>query len=177
MSAEWVSAVAALCALGAAVWAGLQAKRLYQVEADRDRQAADDREAADARRVNAWVAAHVRPGDEDYFRPGLSLANAGSAPIFDIEVESNQQNGRSQHPMTLRVLPPGEYFVGASKDQFHWQYLEPASAFDGHLRPITRQQHWRVTMLTFTDSGGVRWQRTDAGLRKLDSPGPSGTRR
>lgn len=162
--AAWVSALAAIGALGAAVWAGRSAKQLYLVESRRDEVAAEREAAEAARRVSAWIAIHLPNGrsDDQGRVDGMILTNAGTTPIFDIEVTSNDYTGRAQRDLHLSVLPPGEYFT-QTESTYGWTFPDPTKAFSGLIRPITRKEEWRVTGLTFMDASGLRWRRDETG--------------
>lgn len=167
--AEWISALATVGALVAATVAGRSAKRLYDIESERDRVAAASREAAAARLMNAWTAIHAPDVSKPKIgRHGLVVSNAGEGAVFDVTVCSDDHTGKAQHPMHLHVLPPGEYFV-LRETQHLWGYPAPARAQVGMIRPISNRKEWRVTSIAFMDSAGLRWRRDASGLHREPS--------
>lgn len=76
---SWISALTAVGALVAAVWAGLTAKRLYVIESHRDEDQAFLRRSAAAQLVSAWPAVLLKSeGTTKSF--GLVIFNGGSTP-------------------------------------------------------------------------------------------------
>jgi hypothetical protein len=159
--AEWVSAVAALGALGAAVYAGIAAWRLYRIESARDGAADAERRQLQARQVSAWVAVAVE--EESVRSSGIEIINGSSAPVYDLAIQVNGETGAAQHPLTLTVLPPGRFF--AAKDPtYHWTFPDPAEAIGLSLRPVAKSTKWRVEHLKFRDSANVHWTRDADGV-------------
>jgi hypothetical protein len=168
---DWISAIATLGALAAAWIAGATAKRLYVVESERDKVAAEEREREDAELVHAWTAAVHGEGLRS--RYGLIISNRSTSPVFDVKIESNtgiEDNGvhRAAWPVKLAMLPPGEYFAPTvpypdkgSRDE---GIPEPTSQLDGTIRPIMKKHDWVVTRIGFTDAAGRHWHRDRTGV-------------
>ncbi|GAA3092848.1 hypothetical protein JOF29_007029 [Kribbella aluminosa] len=155
--AEWVSALAALGALVAAVFAGIAAWRLYKIEDDREQR-------AQARQVSAWISVKLDDQDEPY---GIELTNGSLAPVYDVTIRSTNRNGVEQPALNLTVLPPGRFFAERAESKYHWDHPDPADDFSCPLRPVARTDKWQVRELIFRDSANVTWDRDAAGvLRK-----------
>ncbi len=154
---EWVTAIAAVLALAAAVWAGITSRRLVDVESGRDEVAARRRAREQARQVSAWCV--VCP--DAPLPVGLLVQNSSTAPVFQMTVESTDAQGQHRPPLHLTIVPPGDYVVTAD-EQFHWTFPEDART-QGHVRPVTKKDTWMVQSLTFVDSSGVRWHRDQHG--------------
>ncbi|MCE1178349.1 MAG: hypothetical protein LWW86_04880 [Micrococcales bacterium] len=164
--ADWISALAGAGALAAAVWAGVTAKRLYDIERERDDRAVERLRRESASLVSAWIGVHSEqpdvPEDRQQRKFGVVVANRGTTPIHDIRVSSRNQDNRAQKPIEHRILPPGVYFIAESKDpqaKFPWKFPEQVSTLAGRVRPVTAARNWAVTDLTFRDSNGVQWRR------------------
>ncbi|WP_427885475.1 hypothetical protein ACQHIV_24535 [Kribbella sp. GL6] len=152
--AEWVSALAALGALVAAVFAGIAAWRLYKIEDDRELQ-------AQARQVSAWISVKLDGENAPY---GIEFTNGSLAPVYDVTVLANDSNGVRQDKLDLTVLPPGRYFAEKIKASYHWAYPDPVEEVGYPLRPVAKSTKWRVEQLTFRDSANVAWTRDAAGV-------------
>lgn len=161
-AAQVIAAIAGVGALIAAMWAGLTAQRLYDIELGRDRYLQQERERSDAQRVTAWVSV-LRPGS-DSRRNGLSLHNGSTAPIYDVTIKSTGADGRAEPDVRLHVVPPGKYFIARDPDsKYHWELAEDVAALDGHVRPVMKKLDWSVSLLLFRDAAGRSWQRDGAG--------------
>ena len=165
LSSDWISAVASVGALSAAVWAARTAKQVHDMEFGRDRTSADERFRASARLVSAWTAVYLPDGPEGAIASdGVVIANRSSTPIFDIEIASTDKTGNAQPSLRLQVLPPGEYYCASTSGPYHWKYPDVAQAFPGNLRPIAKKPEWRVVDFTFNDAAGRPWRRDRTGL-------------
>lgn len=169
--AEVVSALAAVGALVAAVWAGITAKRLYLIEAERDRMEMVRERRRGAARVSAWVCTHfANEGSvSGSRRDGILIANLGECPIYDVEVSSTNKLGQEQALLKQNVLPPGQYFVASTNDAYQWAFPDQVESLEGTLRPITKKAEWRVTRMSFADADGLRWARDDKGRLSEES--------
>lgn len=161
-AAEWVSAIATVGALGAAVAAGRTAKSLYDIERKRDLEQSEAAARADAAQVHAWTASWY--DERDSRTDGLVITNGSNRPVFGMRVESQGYRQERKAPLALTIVPPGEYFVKETGDNYHWGFPEFVSELGGVLRPIMKNDTWRVTSLQFTDINEVRWRREDGRL-------------
>ncbi|MGO4956070.1 hypothetical protein ACTQ49_02135 [Luteococcus sp. Sow4_B9] len=169
---EVVSALAAVGALVAAVWAGLTAKKLYDMETRRDEMSSELQRRRAASRVSAWVCTHFPEGVNEGAnrRDGVIIANQGDCPIYDVRIESTGKDGLQKKEIVQHVLPPGEYFVGSRSDAFQWDSPDQTQCLEGIIRPITKKPDWRVTQLKFQDADGNRWLRDERGRLGGDTP-------
>lgn len=164
---EWISALAALGALGAAIWAGITATRVYRLETEREQRAARQRERHAAELVAAWTGEHVyrRPGDDPdssaRSRRGVVLSNLGQGPVFEVVVESTDPEGTSAPPLELSLIPPGRYFV--PRHGVGWGLPAALELVDGDVVPVMRRSTWAVTAMRFADGASRRWVRDDKG--------------
>lgn len=160
---DWITALTAILALGAAVWAGHSAYQVNRLERERDREAEWRRRTEQAAGINAWCAKERRAGDEPS-AVGLTVANASSAPVYDVAVWSTKFDTRLK-PLTMTVLPPGTYFAAETHEAYQWKYPEQCGIAQGPVvAPITKRADWRVVGLEFTDSAGARWRRDHHGV-------------
>ena len=159
---EWISALCSMFALLAAAWAAWTAARVHKLERDRDIKADEDKLKAQAGKVAAWSAVHVDL-DGAVLAYGVVVNNGSTTPIFDVVLEAQDVPGKLR-PLSLRLLPPGEYFVESHKDRSGWALADHTSTLTGFTRPITRKENWCVTRLAFRDAQNNLWSRTNAGL-------------
>jgi hypothetical protein len=164
--ASWIAAVATFGALLAAVAAALQAKKLYDIESGRDKEAADSRARLQASRINAWAGLRLQQGDLQAF--GVIVANSSDEPVYNVRIVVDGFTNKNMS--TLTCVPPGQYFVenrviSKGEKRFHWDYAKPTSEFRDPLRPFSASGSKKVLSTSFTDSAGQSWKRDlDGGL-------------
>ncbi|MGL3198227.1 MULTISPECIES: hypothetical protein [Curtobacterium] len=160
---EGLSAVATAGALVAAVYAGLQARRLYRIESDRDEEARAAARASQATKVSAWAATRIRTGGRVLF--GVVVRNSSDDPVYDVQVTCHGFS--SPRVATLQCVPPGEYFVANTVDEgssAEWDYPKPVREVVGDpLRPFTISDAKGVDAITFRDNTGAGWHRAARG--------------
>ena len=159
--ASWVTAAATLFALGAAVWAGVTAKRLYDIERQREVDRAELQERGQADQFASWVSWSVQPQvamvlPEGLRSPSLALRNGAPVPVYDVVItyfEDLQTLGEQTFPV---ISPTG--------DVAHYRQIKCLGVEEVLLRP--RDPETRLDLrvaLTFTDALGVRWTRDRSG--------------
>ena len=168
---DWITAVATALALGAAVWAGLTARKLYNIEQKREaaRDLADERQQAEL--VASWVSWTNQPQaamtlpDGSPSRANLAMQNASPVPVYDIEVQYTVGE-EALGSQRFHVLSP----TGPTP---HHREIKPAGVgeFLARPRPDDARVDIRVA-IAFTDARGTRWARTTHGrLAKVGVPG------
>ncbi|GAA1645051.1 MULTISPECIES: hypothetical protein [Brevibacterium] len=175
--AEWVSAVVALCALIAAVWAARTSRNLYEtsrdlykVESKRDEKSREREKRIQASGIASWCV-RIIPHDGSALSNGILVHNSTDSPVYDVEVTSIYSVSKGSDPVklapfTMEVLPPGD-FVAGEHPKYGWTFPDQREDIDGIVRPITKNRNWRVVTLKFTDSYGLRWMRDKNGLEEI----------
>jgi len=172
--ASWIAAVATFGALIAAIAAGLQAKKLYNIESGRDKEAADSRARLQASKINAWAGLRLQRGDLQAF--GVIVANSSDEPVYNVKVVVDGFTTMSMS--TLTCVPPGQYFVEnrsivKGEKRFQWDYAKPTSEYGDPLRPFSASGSKKVLSMAFTDSAGQSWKRDSAGgLSRVTTQAP-----
>lgn len=162
---EGVSAIATAGALAAAVAAGVQAKRLFKIESDRDAKAQRSDEQRQASHVSAWAA--VRVGHRGIPSFGVIVRNSSQDPVYDVRVTGHGFSTRGTPQ--LWCVPPGEYFVeniDVEKPDgrvFHWDFAKTLREVRDPVRPFSASDNVAVDQITFRDNSGVSWKRTAKG--------------
>lgn len=160
--AEWVSALATVGALIAAVYAGKVARNLFDLETKRDDAVHQLQRQEQARQVSAWAVV-----DPDEGTSGIEIVNSSSSPVYDVEIQATKSDGSTAPPLDLALLPPGRFYSTAGVERFYWSIPDPS---DSPLRPVSKTDGWRVQQLTFRDSANIRWTRHASGhLEELRS--------
>lgn len=160
---SWISALASVGALLAAVVAGVTARRLYGIEREREHRLTEADERRQAVRVSAWVAEVVGPNAGER-SPGVVVVNASQTAVRDVLVSVIEPDDRRRAALRLAILPPGEYFAAAQPPPYHWGFPNLLSALEYPARPVMRSRQWRVTEVTFRDAADRSWRRDDAGV-------------
>lgn len=165
VSASSIAAIATVGALLAAFRAGKAARSLYQIESDRDRIAGEDRDRAQASKVNTWAALRLLQGDVQAF--GVVVSNSSDEPVYGVRIDV--EGFKAARVSTLACVPPGQYFVESkeivkSGRTFHWDYAKSVTEIRDPLRPFSASQNKKVLALRFTDSSGREWNRDGSGM-------------
>ena len=159
--ANWIMAVTTTLALGAAMWAGHTARRLYAIEQhrDQDRQLAEERKQADL--VASWVSWSQQPVPLSLpsgrtSRATLAVQNGSAVPIYDVCVTYFE---------TEAILGP-QHFHMISPTGFAAHYREIKS--NGVLLRLDEPRERDVRLdirvsIAFTDASGTRWTREPSG--------------
>ncbi len=160
----WVASVAAVLALVFAWRSAQSARRMYQLESERDRLEVEHRSIETAHRlrgqaelISCWWES------EKGGRPsGLFVRNSSGAPVYQLHVVVFSPDGRAElSKFQVDVLPPrGE------ADHFPMDHssLYPEGEVKGSTAGSFRAR------LTFTDTAGARWERNQYGkLSRLGS--------
>jgi len=149
---EWVTAVLALLALGAGVWAGITASRALRLEQHRQRLADMKDDAAQASLVAAWVQG------QDSRRFEAVLRNGSNLPIYGVRVvyRSRETPDLGEATLEREALGPGDLPLPYPDG---WQSTVPGDRINwaGDLSPT----------VSFRDAAGIAWHRDERGALKM----------
>ncbi|OOB91941.1 hypothetical protein [Rathayibacter sp. VKM Ac-2630] len=168
-AADWISALATIGALGAAVWAVVVSRRLHRVETDRDEVSAERAKREQASGIAARCIG--RSAEDERQRRGLLLHNSSDAPVFEVEVSSTYAPRKSHEPqrlapLRLAILPPGDYVVFGDTT-YPWTLPVERTARSEEAVPIMNNPGWTVTEMSFRDAHGLLWRRTGGSLHEV----------
>jgi arabinogalactan oligomer / maltooligosaccharide transport system substrate-binding protein len=169
---SWINSIATILALLFAALAVVAGQRVYRIESERDRVAAEAREqqAAFLRRTQAalvsawWGWQPADPGGQRAGRWGAFVRNASETPVYQASLTMlDIHDPDVSERFDLAIVPPG------TEPVFYPSGLNGASG-DGDRPagagwPVQDGQHavdYRVEV-AFTDSTGVRWIRDQQG--------------
>ena len=168
----------------AAIAAGLVAYRVYQVEAQRDRLAEEERKGAQAAKIAAWYGSQshtvtTRIGNSVQTYPamkpkwGAFLRNASDLPVYDVLVkfhfpgtDAKAASGNDNVQSIVKmVLPPSDAPVHLEVDELTLRFFSEDSRADAFHR----------VEIEFTDAQGIRWHRDVKGrLKGIATTGTAG---
>lgn len=186
---DWIMAVSAVLALGAAIFAGVYAKRTWETEHRRDLARDQEAFAAQASKVVAlpdvghdWQEISPMAGGFRFSAPAVRILNNSDLPVFDVRID---------HPLPVHIehvepaeLVDGRYWRGIAPPgsvvvNIHYADIEDdlvgemlkAKARNGVAIDDSEEtgaicREWVRTgrpALSFTDSAGRRWHRSRAG--------------
>jgi hypothetical protein len=167
---EGLSALATVGALIAAIGAGKQAKRLFQIESSRDEQAQRADRRRQAARISAWAAMRIEVGGKPIY--GVVVRNSSDDPVYDVRVACH--GFTTERAPQLRCVPPGEYFVANVDIRkpdgkfFRWDYAKPVAEIRDPVRPFTASDNRGIDELSFRDNAGAPWRRAARGELVLE---------
>ncbi len=161
--------ISAFATAGALIFVGLQAvysrnaadaaRRMLELESDRDVRAMDREARRRASQVTTWPVKLKIASEEKW---GVVINNASPSPVFDLELrrsEGRAKSGKLIPSLFARaaVIPPGRYAV--EPDQ---KIVLHATEFSGDVA-ITGNADYMAEM-RFRDSNGRSWGRDNAGM-------------
>lgn len=159
--ANWVMAVTTALALGAAVWAGHTARRLYAIEQrrDRDREQTAERKQADL--VAVWVSwsglrVPLSLPSGATSPASLAIQNGSAVPIYDVQVTYSEA-GAPLGSQSFHIISP-------TGSQVDYREIKCDRVIQRLDEP--RAQGARLDLrvgIAFTDAGGTRWTRESSG--------------
>jgi hypothetical protein len=170
LTAAWIEAGATVIAVGAAIYAGIYAKKAYDKEVERDERREQDRRSSQAEKVAAWCERYDYSDAEPSRVIGGSgvvgmtrakpepswnyyLRNASDVPVYDVVVLF-RIGEHSLGTDALDVLPPGDEPITREVPKHVKREARAGREEYGEvLRPF----------ISFRDSGGRAWRRTDKG--------------
>lgn len=182
LTAAWIEAGATVVAVGAAIYAGVYAKKAFDAEVRRDRERDDDRRRAQADKVAAWcdrydyspavparayssggtsvVTSGTPRPDWQYF-----LRNFSDVPVYDVVVLF-RIGEHSLGTDVVDVLPPdGEPFTRAVPEHVRREATSAATEHGEIIRCV----------VSFRDAAGRRWRRwTNGQLKEEPNESASG---
>lgn len=162
----WVSAIAAIGALVAAIVAGRTAKRIFLLELARDKDATEEKKRSQATHISAW--AKWTKTNVGHNLPMLIIRNASDLPVYDVQFDLVDQLNVVLSSEHQDVLAPSE------------QPVELALVISADRRAglsEAKGQSLRVR-LSFRDSSGTAWMReTDGSLYQVVSDASARERR
>lgn len=144
--AEWTAALVGLLAVIAAVVAGYYARAAFTLERQREYRAEDSRRRNQASRISAWPCQRI---DKSI---GIMLTNSSDSLIYDVTVTVNKEE------ISLRFLPPGNYFASFRK----WEFPDQVTDL-GKYCPTMSTDKYPVD-LKYVDAKGVSWRRPPRGI-------------
>jgi hypothetical protein len=162
----WLSSVGTI---GAFATGGVLIVR--EMRRDRDREEQDRRQKAGV--VAAWlIRTETRTASLATIESRLKVNNAGTEPVYDVEVRYIAPITRTVVTDQLGVMPPGEHtldlpaviaqtWIQAEDGWILRSGNQSSTASDPHREP------WKVDVeLRFTDPTGQRWHRNSRGALK-----------
>lgn len=166
---DWITALVAVAALIAAIWATVTSRALLAVERERDDERRKLDSASQAALLSAWaVFCPNAEKSEDQRQSGVSVTNHSSAAFYDVRIQSQDHMGKTQPAIEMTIMPTGTYVI-LGHLTFHWTFPLQLDEAQGPIRPITKHEKWRVTSIEMTDANGLRWRRTGGVLARLDN--------
>ena len=156
-----MSAVATLLAVGAAVWAGVTAKGIFEIEQRREKDRLEAERRSQANQFVCWISWSDQPQvamklPDGMRSPSLAIRNSSSVPVYDVVVtyfEGSAELGKQDFP----TLSP----TGSAA---HYRQIKRAEVGKVLLRPRGPEVRLNLRVaLAFTDAQGRRWRRDQTG--------------
>lgn len=161
--------IALLIALVSLIFSG----GMFFIERARDKRADAERVTARAAGMNAWTAvAEPNEGEEGKSRYGVQVRNSTEVPVYDVVIVHAMANGKIfGRDLRLDTVPPGDFFFESSfrEGSPTWDFGSMSTEIE-RLHPVMRKRAWSVISLTFRDSAGQWWLRTQNGLTRCGNP-------
>jgi hypothetical protein len=150
----WIGAIGTVLAVLAAIYAGVQAKRVYLIERRRDHQAEDDRRRTQAVAISGWVTESTGHSAASEW-PILAIMNASTLPVYDLVATVTRSDGTR---LTSEKFPS----VAPAQSPLQRPLVLQESAIGAEPLLIS---------LTFLDASGLIWCRDSRGkISELAGP-------
>lgn len=155
--ADWVGAIGGMFAVIAAIVSWWTSEKIVKLEKKRDQEreiAAERRQAEHVTVVG--VQCPDAPEEERY---AILVVNGSDAPIYDIRIESQKANKRSDNPpLVLAVLPPGK-FVIPTHHEYNWGSVIDQETAQIKLNMMTKGKAGEmITHVSFVDAASRKWE-------------------
>lgn len=168
----WIGALASVAALGAAIYAGIIARRALRLEFDRDRDRENEGRREQASRVSAWVGTKERPPAPQGFvagawhadERGVLVRNGSAEPIYQVELDLWNEGALRGTHLVRGLVPPGVLFRRVPDEEY--QFTHPDE--DGVEVLVNDLDPTFLIQVRFTDARGRRWRRAIDGQLHLE---------
>lgn len=126
---DWLGDIPTWIACIAIVFAGFQ----FMIDRERRREELHRARREQARQLTSWTVSNPEQGQRAY---GLVLSNTSGSTFHEVSVEATLHGSRTK-PLTLTILPPGEFFIQHAPNQrYEWEFAVAVADWrSGELRP------------------------------------------
>lgn len=175
----WVSSVGGLGALFAASFAAWRSHGLFQIESNRDKEARERDERAQADLVAAWL--DRRPPPDGMFPTWhIIIGNGNKVPMYAVQVlviAGTATDGSNVIRRSFPVLQPGEELSFIREGLLDSITLPLAQKEAMNLKNALKGDESAVIAMcqvwtTFRDASGVNWTRSNDGILRRGVSGP-----
>lgn len=169
----WASTVVSAAALGAAWFAARASWKVLTIETERDNDADEREQRAQADLVAAWLANDT---PENRGAWNVVVANESKVPIYDVEVNITSRvfplvetNSLSSY---ASLVPPGR--IALPFPSLIRRIMEEGNPTEDQQKALTNPNAVRLVHqvhFTFRDAAGIKWMRSNFGvLRRAHDP-------
>lgn len=183
----WTSTVVSAVALGAAWFAARASWKVLKIETERDNDADEREQRAQADLVAAWLDIYDLDDSAEWH---VCLANESKVPIYDVDVvvKSAVYPNSLAHTSSVYspVVPPGRTFLPFPEVPMHtYDEVERLAEDNDDPRPpevdSVMDSEFGIRLLhkvsfTFSDAAGIKWERSRLGILTRVPPGGSNLR-
>lgn len=131
----------------------------YGIERRRHRTEVERAARAQAVELSAWTVSDRAISPVPF---GVRIANHSHSTFHDIDIHAVLFGNTDLPRISLRVLPPGQYFIRWVPAESQWDYAVSVDEYatqeqTGQLRPYTLTDKYYVAAMHFTDAHDQRW--------------------
>lgn len=161
----WTSTVVSAVALGAAWFAARASWNVLKIETQRDNDADERAQRAQADLVAAWLVNEVPSNRETWH---VCVANESKIPVYDVQViimsSLTSEIGEDIHTAYAPLVPPGQTLLPlpALMSKFN-----DGGGSAKERRLMSGESGVRLVykvLFTFRDAAGENWERTSTGV-------------
>lgn len=131
----------------------------------RKRRDESEREArSQATRLMAWA---VTDAQKKVW--GIRILNDSGSTFHDVVIDARMLNLHPKLPITMRIVPPGDYLVQPKRwsPEIMWDFPGTTAECPVSLRPLASTEKFGVDRIRFSDNRGQTWITDDrATLRR-----------
>lgn len=138
---------------------GLAAVQLLSEHRKRAAEAARESKAQ-ASELTAWTVSDPDATPKVY---GVMVSNSSLSMFHDVKISAVMHEKSIDRPISLTVLPSGDYFVALpSGGNYSWSF--PFAMVPGTMRPYMNTSKYKVTGMTFKDNLDQAWATNEHAL-------------
>lgn len=169
----WLLVLATFSGVAAAIFAGIYAKRIYDLERKRDRSSENIEERRQASLISAWTEIQrVTVGGTSTLGVVAVAKNGSDQPIYDVEI-TWYRNGNVIDMNSTGLIPPGTptpYMWKMDSNLFQ-NVLDPSVSKNPSIEDILALIKILRIGIAFTDAENRRWNRAlDGRLFRISIP-------
>lgn len=176
----WAASFAGLAALVVASYAAAKTRAMLKIESDRDKEAREREERAQADLVAAWLVKDAKRGDS-IFPWYIVITNASTVPVYAfrfvvIVAGPASADDNNTIERSFSVVPPGEQHIDLMSLNTLMTSVLTGDEAKAEMRRLNKDKDSVISAcsvwIAFRDASGQHWMRASDGILDRGLEGP-----